>query len=148
VLKTPLGNQTPFYNVNAFNLMNYFEFVTDRSVSLRLDQHFEGLFLNSIPGIRALNLRLVGTANVLYGTLSRSNTTQPRFSKNGQEVPPIPTLDKLPYVEVGYGIENICKFIRVDFIHRVTYREQPATITPRTPAHKNFGIRVGAQFRL
>ena len=30
ILKAPLGNQTFFYNVNAFNLMNYFEFVTDR----------------------------------------------------------------------------------------------------------------------
>ncbi|MBD2770394.1 carboxypeptidase-like regulatory domain-containing protein [Hymenobacter sp. BT664] len=148
VLKTPLGNQTPFYNANAFNLMNYFEFVTDHSVSLRLDQHFEGLLLNSIPGIRALNLRLVGTANVLYGSLSAANTAQPRFTREGQEVPPIPTLDKQPYVEVGYGIENILKFIRVDFIHRVTYRKQPAIVAPRTPEHRNFGILVGAQFRL
>ena len=148
ILKTPLGNQTPFYNANAFNLMNYFEFVTDHSVSLRLDQHFEGLLLNSIPGIRALNWRLVGTANLLYGSLSASNTVQPRRDMQGHELAPIPTLDKQPYVEVGYGIENIFKFIRVDFIHRVTYREQPERDNTGSATHENFGIKVGAQFRL
>ena len=88
ILKTPLGNQTPFYNANAFNLMNYFEFVTDRSVSLRLDHHFEGLLLNSIPGIRGLNWRLVATANMLYGGLSAANTSQPRRDTQGNPTMP------------------------------------------------------------
>ena len=43
-------------------------------------------------------------------------------------------------MEVGYGIENIFKFLRVDFIHRLTYRNIPGT--------SDFGIKVGAQFRL
>ncbi|MBF9239088.1 carboxypeptidase-like regulatory domain-containing protein [Hymenobacter sp. BT683] len=140
ILKTPLGNQTPFYNGNAFNLMNYFEFVTDRSVSLRLDHHFEGLFLNSVPGVRRLNLRFVGTANVLYGGLSASNAEQPRTNTEGELLPTIRPLGRQPYVEVGYGVENIFKFLRVDFIHRLTYRDSP-------DANK-FGIKVGAQFRL
>jgi hypothetical protein len=50
-------------------------------------------------------------------------------------------------VEVGYGFENIFKFIRVDFIHRLTYRNQP-NARPDEPAPRNFGIKVGAQFRL
>ena len=134
ILKTPLGNQTPFYNSNAFNLMNYFEFVTDRSATLRLDHHFEGLLLNSLPGIRALNWRLVATGNVLYGKLSERNR---RANGNTTDLPgPIST----PYMEVGYGIENIFKFLRVDFIHRLTYRNIPGT--------SDFGIKVGAQFRL
>lgn len=134
ILKTPLGNQTPFYNANAFNLMNYFEFITDRSVTLRLDHHFEGLLVNSIPGIRALNWRLVGTGNVLYGKLSD------RARRANGNTPDLPGSISTPYVEVGYGVENIFKFIRVDFIHRLTYRNTPNT--------SNFGIKVGAQFRL
>ena len=134
ILKTPLGNQTPFYNANAFNLMNYFEFITDRSVTLRLDQHFEGLLVNSIPGLRALNWRLVATGNVLYGKLSD------RSRRVNHNTPDLPGPISMPYVEVGYGIENIFKFIRVDFIHRLTYRDTPGT--------NNFGIKVGAQFRL
>jgi hypothetical protein len=134
ILKTPLGNQTPFYNANAFNLMNYFEFITDRSATLRLDHHFEGLLVNAIPGLRALNWRLVATGNVLYGKLSDRSR---RINHNNPDLPgPIST----PYVEVGYGVENIFKFIRVDFLHRLTYRDVPRT--------NNFGIKVGAQFRL
>ena len=141
ILKTPLGNQTPFYNANAFNLMNYFEFVTNRSVSIRLDHHFEGLFLNAIPGIKALNWRLVGTANVLYGHLSESSR---KANGNARALGRIAE----PYIELGYGIENIFKFLRVDFIHRVTYREQPPVVDGRHLNHSNFGIKVGAQFRL
>ena len=134
LLRTPLGNQTPFYNANAFNLMNYFEFVTDRSATLRLDHHFEGLFVNAIPGIRALNWRLVATSNVLYGELTD------RSRRTNQDAMDPPGVISKPYVEVGYGVENIFKFVRVDFIHRVTYRDLPGT--------HNFGIKVGAQFRL
>ena len=108
--------------------------ITDRSATLRLDHHFEGLLLNSLPGIRALNWRLVATGNVLYGKLSERNR---RANGNTTDLPgPIST----PYMEVGYGIENIFKFLRVDFIHRLTYRNIPGT--------SDFGIKVGAQFRL
>ena len=134
ILKTPLGNQTPFYNANAFNLMNYFEFITDRSATLRLDHHFEGLLINSIPGLRALNWRLVATGNLLYGKLSD------RSRRVNNDTPDLPGPISMPYVEVGYGVENIFKFIRVDFIHRLTYRNTPGT--------SDFGIKIGAQFRL
>ena len=142
ILKAPLGNQTFFYNTNAFNLMNYFEFVTDRSVSLRLDQHFEGLLLNAIPGIRTLNWRLVGTANILYGKLS----ARARNANGNSDY--LPGTIRQPYVEVGYGIENIFKFIRVDFLHRLTYLDQPAVIDALHPKHHNFGVKFSAQFRL
>ncbi|RZL04625.1 MAG: hypothetical protein EOO62_20840 [Hymenobacter sp.] len=145
ILKTPLGNQTPFYNANSFNLLNYFEFVTDRSVSLRLDHHFEGVILNMIPGVRALNWRLVATGNLLYGGLTDGNQYSPIDGRGNQFL--LPSLGKAPYIEAGYGIENIFKFIRVDFIHRVTYRNAPPT-TRNGVAPPNFGIKVGAQFRL
>ena len=132
ILRAPLGNQTLFFNANAFNLMNYLEFVTDRSVTLRLDHHFEGALLNTLPGVRALNWRLVATANVLYGTLSERNRNHSALD--------LPAPGHRPYVEVGYGIENIFKFLRVDFIHRLTYRDSPRAT--------NFGVRLGAQFRL
>jgi hypothetical protein len=141
ILKAPLGNETPFLNFNAFNLMRYFEFVTDRSASLRLEQHFEGLLLNSIPVIRTFNWRLVGAANVLYGDLSTVNRNLlPPADRNGRPLTRFQTLGRLPYVEVSYGIENIFKFVRVDFLHRVTYRDMPNA--------NNFGIKMGMQFRL
>ena len=141
-LKIPLGNQTPFYNINAFNILNYFEFVTDRSAALRLDHHFEGSIMNTIPGVRALNWRLVATGNILYGGLSERNQRLPNDRRG-----PLPTLGSAPYVEVGYGFENIFKFIRVDFIHRLTYRNAVSTRLDE-PNPRNFGIKLGAQFRL
>ncbi|AMR28264.1 hypothetical protein A0257_14990 [Hymenobacter psoromatis] len=142
ILKTPLGNETPFFNVNSFNLMRYFEFVTDRSVSLRLDHHFEGVILNAIPVIKRFNWRLVATANGLYGGLTQANQNLlPPFDMNGNPLVRLHSLNSaVPYLEAGYGIENIFKFLRVDFIHRLTYRDLPN-------AH-NFGVKLGAQFRL
>jgi hypothetical protein len=141
ILKAPLGNQTFFLNANAFNLMRYFEFITDRSVSLRLEQHFEGLFLNSIPGIRSLNWRLVASANLLYGGLSDANRNlQPQRDLDHNRLTRLQSLGAAPYMEVSYGIENIFKFVRVDFIHRITYRDLPGA--------NNFGVKLGTQFRL
>ena len=141
ILKTPLGNQTPFLNQNSFNLMRYFEFVTDHSVSLRVEQHFEGLLLNSLPGIRRLNWRLVASANLLYGGLSDANRRlQPLTDRNGHRLLPLVSLGRLPYAEISYGVENIFKFVRLDFIHRLTYRDLPEA--------RNFGVKVGFQFRL
>jgi hypothetical protein len=141
ILKAPLGNETPFLNFNAFNLMRYFEFVTDRSASLRLEQHFEGLLLNSIPVIRTFNWRLVAAANLLYGDLSSVNRNLlPPSDREGRPLTRFQTLGELPYVEASYGIENIFKFVRVDFLHRITYRDVPNA--------NNFGIKMGMQFRL
>jgi len=141
VLKTPLGNETPFLNPNAFNLMRYFEFVTDRSVSLRAEQHFEGFLLNSLPGIRALNWRLVASANLLYGGISATNRTlAPPFDSQGRPIARFQTLGQLPYTEVSYGVENIFHFVRVDFLHRLTYRDLPGA--------RNFGAKLTVQFRL
>ena len=141
LLKTPLGNQTPFYNLNSFNLMRYFEFITDRSIGLRLEQRFEGLLLNSIPGIRSLNWRLIGTANIIYGGVSTANRNLlPPTDGSGNQLPRFQSLGNLPYMEVGYGLENIFKILRVDFIHRLTYRNLPNA--------NNFGVKFGLQFRL
>jgi hypothetical protein len=146
-LKIPLGNQTPFYNRNAFNALDYFEFVTDRSVSLRLDHHFEGFLLNALPAVRRLNWRLVATANLLYGSLTAQNQRATRVLPTGRVLEPYPTLGRLPYIEAGYGVENIFKFIRIDFIHRLTYRT-PATDRAGTRSPDNFSIKLSAQFRL
>jgi hypothetical protein len=73
LLSTHLGNQTPIYSPVLYNLMDFGEFVSDRFVSFRYNHNFEGLILNRIPLMRKLKWRLVGTANVLYGSLSQEN---------------------------------------------------------------------------
>ena len=49
------GNETYAYDLSAFNLMNFYEFVSDEYVSFSLTHHFNGLFLNKIPLMKSSN---------------------------------------------------------------------------------------------
>jgi hypothetical protein len=117
--------------------MNYFEFVSDQFVSLNYRHHFEGLFFNRIPLIKKLNWRFLVTANALYGSLDQANLNIiPYYSRQNTTVK---GLGDTPYVEVGYGIENIFKVLRVDLFHRLTYANAPGV--------RNFGVKFSAQFK-
>jgi hypothetical protein len=143
-LLTPhLGNQTPVFTSVTYNLMDFGEFVSDRYASLQYQHHFEGLLLNRIPLMRKLKWRLVGTANIIYGGLSDMNRKLiPTVSPTGETLPEVGQLKKgLPYMELGYGVENIFKFLRVDFIHRLSYVKD-------NPDARNFGVFFSAQFSL
>ncbi|OUJ76170.1 DUF5686 and carboxypeptidase-like regulatory domain-containing protein [Hymenobacter crusticola] len=141
ILKTHLGNQSPFYNAGAFNLMRYSEFVSDKYASFQFENHFEGFLVNSVPALKQLNWRLVATGSILYGGVSAANRAiTPAVSSNGEPLFTFQSLGRLPYAEVGYGVENIFKVARVDFLHRLTYRNSPGA--------KDFGVKVSLQFKL
>ncbi|GAB2953222.1 DUF5686 and carboxypeptidase-like regulatory domain-containing protein [Hymenobacter coalescens] len=142
VLKSHLGNESPIYTTSAYNLMRYFEFVSDRYASLHAEHYFEGLFINSVPLLKKLDWRLLASGNVLYGGVSKANQeATPAFDASGAPLPTFRPLNpSTPYLEVGYGVENIFKFIRVDFLHRLTYRDLPGA--------RDFGVKVCAQFKL
>lgn len=141
ILENHLGNGLFLYNQNSYNMMRFFEFMSDRYVGLQYSQHLEGLLFNSLPLIRDLKWRLVGTANVLYGDISRKNI-ELIPNNNALETR---GLGGTPYVELGYGVENIFKFIRVDFIHRLTYLDN---VTPSRGVPSKFGVKFSAQIRL
>jgi len=126
------GNETYTYDVTAFNLMNYYEFVSDQYVSLSWTHHFNGLFLNKVPLIRKLKWREVAYANGVWGSLQDENRIPLNFPQN------LFTLD-VPYYEAGVGIENILKLIRVDALWRLAYLDNPG-IT-------KFGVRAMLQFQ-
>jgi hypothetical protein len=126
LLSVHLGNESVFFTSAAFNLMNWFEFVSDSYVSLKYQHKFQGLLLNRIPLMRKLKWRLVTVANVLYGDIRQENLDIiPEFDEEGVAVDGFNSLGKTPYVEIGYGIENVFKILRVDAYHRLTYRDNP-----------------------
>ncbi|NVK48921.1 MAG: carboxypeptidase-like regulatory domain-containing protein [Cyclobacteriaceae bacterium] len=142
ILKNHLGNGTAFYTTAAFNTMNFNEFASDQFISLRYRHFFEGFLLNRIPLMRKLKWRAVANANILFGSVSDKNISNaPTFDPQGN---PIETFGRLeptkPYLELGYGIENIFKFFRVDFFHRMTYLDSPNA--------NNFAVKVSAQIIL
>lgn len=108
------GNETFLFDEYAYNLMNYFEFVSDEYVSVYYTHHFDGFFLNRIPLMRKLKWREVGYFKGVIGTLSEDN-------KNFNELPQITHTLERPYMEAGVGIENIFKIIRIDGVWRLSH---------------------------
>jgi hypothetical protein len=123
-----------------FNTMRFLEFTSDRYVALNYTQHMDGLLTNSLPLLKSLNLRTVADLNVLDGSLSDANGGRPSVPRR-----PTRNLEGIPYVEAGYGVENILKFLRVDFLHRVTHRDH---IDEAGDPPSNFAVKVSVQFRL
>jgi len=141
VLRAHLGNQTLFMNLSAFNMMQFFEFVSDRFVSLNYQHNFEGLGLNSLPLIRKLKLRFIAQGNVLVGEVNKKNINLIPSKVDGKEIAGFTSLvPGKPYAEIGYGVENILHLIRIDFIHRLTYLSNPGA--------RSFGVKVSLQFKL
>ncbi len=138
LLKVHTGNQSYFFSGAAFNLMNFYEFVSDSYASMKYTHYFEGIILNHVPLMKKLNWRLVGITNVVYGGMSDENKAlagEENGSENG-----FFTLSDKPYVELGYGVENIFKVLRVDFYHRLTYLDNPGI--------SKFGVKLNFQIIL
>jgi ferritin len=125
------GNQTYAYDDYAFNLMNYYEFVSKEYASLMVEHHFNGLFFNHVPLMRRMKLREVVGFKMLAGSLSERTPGSIMFPEN------LDVLTK-PYMEAGAGIENLFKFVRIDAIWRLTYRD-PNQNTDEAKV-MNFGI--------
>lgn len=146
MLRVHLGNNTPILIERAFNQMNGFEFVSDQYVALHYAHYFEGLFFNRLPILKKANKfldwRLVLSMNAVYGGLREENRALlSDVDAQGNAIEPISSFSpNLPYVEVGYGVDNILKFFRVDFFHRLTYLDRPSA--------KPFGVKFSAQIKL
>ena len=113
------GNVTYLYDYMAYNMMNFYEFVSDRYASFWVFHHFEGLFLNKIPLLRRLKWREVVTYKVLFGSVNDANRKELIFPNT------LYALNGRPYQEVSVGIENIAKIFRVDAFWRLAYRDIP-----------------------
>ncbi|NOR86317.1 MAG: carboxypeptidase-like regulatory domain-containing protein, partial [Bacteroidales bacterium] len=120
LLEIAPGNQTLISDEYAYNLMNYYEFINDEYVSIFYTHHFDGLFFNHIPLLRKLNWREVIHAKGIIGNISDQNAQFSIFPSYSY------SLSK-PYYEMGVGIENIFKIIRIDFIWRLNHHEHPGT---------------------
>ena len=118
LLKIHEGNETYAYDVFAFNLMDYQEFISDQYVSLFLEHHFQGFFLNKIPLFRKLKWREIVGMRMLKGSFDANREHSLVLPGN------MKGLGKTPYTELSAGLENIFKVIRVDAVWRYNYNDQ------------------------
>jgi len=124
------GNETYAFDRYAFNMMNYYEFASDQYISLYLEHHFQGFFLNRIPIMRKLKWREVVAAKGLIGSIRNENRNIYEFPVGLYSV-------SNPYLEASVGVENIFKVVRFDALWRLTHLDHPNI--------EKFGLRMGFQ---
>src|SRR5690606_10900934 len=124
------ANQTYAYQLQSYNLMNFLEFVSDQSVSANVQYYMNGFVLNKIRLIKKLKGREVFSVKAIYGSLRNENNPAYtnevfQFQKNDDGKPITYGFGSSPYVEASVGLTNIFKFIRVDYVKRLNYLDQP-----------------------
>jgi hypothetical protein len=126
ILNVHRGNESAIYGTRTYNLMNFFEFISDESVSLFAEHHFNGAIMNRMPLMKKLKWRLVLQGKGVYGSMTHANRRlTPSIDSDGNELSNFNLLNKKPYGEMGFGIENIFKIFRIDALHRLTYWDLP-----------------------
>ena len=126
------GNNTYMLNRYAFSCMKYMEFASDEWVTLYYMHCFNGFFFGKIPVIRMLGLREEFTFKATYGSLSDKNLDGPLLLPDGTS-----PLGGTPYMEIGAGVSNILKFIRLDYFRRLTHHREGS----------NHAFMIGAEFK-
>lgn len=124
------GNDTYSFDKNAFNCMNYFEFISDQFISFSYEHHFEGFFFNKIPGFNKLKWREIWGIKAVWGSISEQNRRFMKLPPNSYELRDKLTGKYVPYVEMNVGIENIFNIVRIDFVWRLTHNKQPDPNNP------------------
>ena len=124
------GNEIHYYNRLAFNMMNRYEFIHDKYVGVNFEHNFGNGIFRLIPITRKLGFRQFWTAKTLWGSLSDANK---QLNFNG--IHPFQSLDGNTYLELGTGVDNILRVLRVDFV----WRALPSNVST-SHTGKRFGV--------
>ncbi|MBD0333426.1 MAG: carboxypeptidase-like regulatory domain-containing protein, partial [Chitinophagaceae bacterium] len=123
------GNEIYYYNRYAFNMMNKYEFIHDKYAGFNIEHNFGPGLFRFIPVTRKLKFRQLWTAKALWGSLSNENKTL-----NFVGDYPFQSLNGRTYLELGTGVDNVLKVLRLDFLWRVSPNQVSKYST------NNFGV--------
>lgn len=140
-LLIPNANVSYIIQPESFALMNPMEFVNDTYASWDISYWANGAILNYIPYVKDLKLREVFGFRGLWGHLSHRN--DPALNPGLYQFPTdatMTTMTSRPYLEASVGLDNIFKYLRVDYVWRLTYTRTPYAID-------RHGLRIALQFK-
>ena len=129
LLILPNANLSYTIQPESYTNMNAMEFISDEYASWDLTYYMNGNLLNRLPLVKKLKWREVFCLRGLWGHLTDKNN--PMNGGDGLYLFPDGsyTLGKAPYMEASVGIENIFKFLRLDYVWRLNYRDHPGIQT-------------------
>ena len=124
-------NQRHRYGIenNAFFLNRSLGFVADEQVTFRTVFIGDKLWLSKINLLNMLSVRELISIRASYGRLSNKNKPQ----NNDNLFNLLPTMSEykpgLPYVEGTIGFTHILGLLRIEYVHRFTYRNIPGAMS-------------------
>ena len=125
-LLIPGANLSYIIQSDLFSCLNPMEFINDSYAQWDLTYWANGALLNNIPLLKKLKLREAVTFKGVWGHLSDRN--KPSLNPELYAFPAIAhtqEMTDLPYMEIGAGLDNIFRILRVDYTWRLTYRDNP-----------------------
>ena len=130
------GNDLYYYSSSSFNLMNRFEYLSDKYAGINVEHNIGSGLFRFIPITRKLKWRQFWNVKTVWGSLSPENIAL------NNKTSTFKTINGKTYIEVGTGIDNILKLLRLDFVWRVS-----PTPTPADNKTSRFGIFGSFQFQ-
>ena len=116
LLENHPGNEVYYYSKQAFNLMNRFEYISDQYAGINFEHNFEKKLLNLLPFMRKSNMRQFWNVKAVWGELSSASRVLNRIEYFSDYR--LRSLRGGVYTEIGTGIENIFKILRIDLVWR------------------------------
>lgn len=144
------GNESIWRSSSAFNLIDNGTIVADKLFSARGEWHFDGSIIRKIPFIKLLNVRLLAGGNIALGSFNESINGFYHAANNPEGILSIidpsgrptsqfqPLLKNQPYSELYWGVENVFKIFRLDFVYRTNsfYKDYSS----------DFGVKISGRF--
>ena len=129
LLILPNANLSYTIQPESYTNMNAMVFISDEYASWDLTYYMNGNLLNRLPLVKKLKWREVFCFRGMWGHLTEKNN--PMNGGDGLYLFPDGsyTFGKAPYMEASVGIENIFKFLRLDYVWRLNYRDHPGIQT-------------------
>ena len=141
----PAANQSYILMDNTFSLISSLEFLNDRYLQGMFEWDLCGKIFNRIPLLKKLQWREMVGVNVLWGTLTDKNNPASSGYTDSQlfyfpghflqapdgsiyyENNTVVMDPHKPYIELRLGVHNIFKLFHIEYIRRLTYRDDPNT---------------------